>query len=115
MALLPNHILISVLFRNIVQLESENPRYIAIRGLGRNQLGVDLEEHVWETATKVGAVDGGMASRLWVVDVLTTAAEQLHRLCVRSVRECNGEQRVIMAKYSGTASKVALFELFQLV
>jgi hypothetical protein len=61
MTFLPNHILISVLLRNIMQLESKNPWYVAVQSLGWDQLRIDLEEHVGETATKVGSVNRGMA------------------------------------------------------
>lgn len=113
MALLADHILVSVLLGDIVQLESENTGHITVRALWWHQLGVDLEEHVRETAAKVSAVDRGMSARFGVVNVLAAAAEQLDRFGVGDVRECNREQRVVVAEHSGAASEIALLELFQ--
>lgn len=115
MALLADHILVSVLLGDIVQLESENTGHITVRALGWHQLRVDLEEHVGETAAKVSAVDRSMSARFGVVNVLAAAAEQLDRFGVRDIGERNREQRVVVAEHSGAASEIALFELFQLL
>jgi hypothetical protein len=113
--LLADHILVSVLLGDIVQLESENTGHITVRALRWHQLRVDLEEHVGETAAKVSAVDRGMSARFGVVNVLTAAAEELDRFGVRDVGERNREQRVVVAEHSGATSEIALFELFQLL
>jgi len=114
MALLADHILVSVLLGNIMQLESENTGHIAVCALGWDQLRVHLEKHVGETAAEVGAVNRRMSARLGVVDVLAAAAKQLDRFGVWDIGERNWEQRVVVAKHSGAASEIALFELFQL-
>lgn len=113
-ALFPNHVLVSVLLGHVVQLESKDPGHIAVCALGGNQLWVDLEEHVWETAAVVGAVDRGVAGRFGVVDVLAAAAEQLHRLGVRDVGQGNWEKWVVVAQNAGAAAEITLLEFFQL-
>ena len=75
MTFLSNHILVSVLFGYIMQFESENPGHITIGTLGGYQLRVDLEEHMVETASEIGAVDRCMTSRFGVVNVFTAATE----------------------------------------
>lgn len=115
MTLLADHVLVSVLLGDIVQLESENTGHVAVSALWWHQLGVDLEEHVREAAAKVSAVDRSMSARFRVVNVLAAAAEQLDRFGVGDVRERNREQRVVVAEHSGATSEIALLELFQLL
>lgn len=113
--LFPDHVLVSVLFGDIVQFEAKDPGHIAVSALWWDQLWVDLEQHVWETASIVGTVDRGVAGRFGVVDVLAAAAEQLHRLGVRDVGQGNGQQWVVVAQNARAAAEITLLELFQLL
>ena len=68
-----------------VDLEAVAPGRMALGGLGGRQGGVDLEEDLGEGGAEVGAVDGGVAARLWVVEVLAAGAPELDGLLVGNV------------------------------
>ena len=77
-----------------VDLEAVAARHVALYRLGGDEGGVDLEDDVVEGGAKVRAVDGGVAGRLGVVNVLAASAVQLNGLDVGNVGEAHGEERV---------------------
>ncbi len=73
-----------------VDLEAKDARHVAGSALLRDQGRVDLEEDVVEGGAEVGAVDGGVARRFRVVDVLALGAVHLHRPLVWDVGLAHG-------------------------
>lgn len=67
-----------------------------------------------EGGAEEGAIDGGVARRFRVVDVLASGAVEFHGLVVGDVGESHGEERVRMAHYAGTLAKVTLFVFLEL-
>lgn len=67
-----------------------------------------------ERSPEVGAVDGEVAGRLWVVEVFTARAVQLHGGRVGDVGLAHGEERLGFAHYAGAFAEVGFFELFEL-
>lgn len=74
-----------------VDLEAVAPGRMALGGFGGRQGGVDLEENLGKGGAKVGAVDGGVAARLGVVEVLAAGAPQLDGLLVGDVGQADGQ------------------------
>lgn len=100
--------------RGGVDLEAVDAGHVPLDGLQGDKGGVDLEEDVVEGGAEVGAVDSGVAGRLWIIDVLAASAVQLDGLEVGHVGEAHGQQRVGLAHDAGALSEVALLVLFQL-
>jgi len=98
-----------------VDLEAVAPGRVALDGLGGRQGGVDLEEDLGEGGAEVGAVDGGVAARLWVVEVLAPGAPELDGLLVRDVSQADGQEGVRVAVDAGAFAEVGLLVLLQLV
>lgn len=98
-----------------VDLEAVAPGRVALGGLGGRQGGVDLEENLGEGRAEVGAVDGGVAARLWVVEVLAPGAPELNGLLVGDVGEADGEEGVRVAVNAGAFAEVCLLVLLELV
>lgn len=98
-----------------VDLEAVAPGRVALGGLGGRQGGVDLEEDLGEGGAEVGAVDGGVAARLWVVEVLAAGAPELDRLLVGDVGQADGQEGVRVAVDAGTFAEVCLLILLQLI
>lgn len=94
-----------------VHAEPKDLGLVAPAGLCRHEGRVDLEEDVVEAGPEVGSVDGGVARRLRVVNVLALGAKELDRLQARVVARPEGQQRVAVAEDPRAASEVALFEL----
>lgn len=97
-----------------VDLEAVAPGRVALGGLGGRQGGVDLEEDLGEGGAEVGAVDGGVAARLWVVEVLAPGAPQLDGLLVGYVGQADGQEGVRVAVDAGAFAKVCLLVLLEL-
>lgn len=89
---------------------SSRPRHT----LGRDQSGVDHEEHVSERTTKVGPVDGAVTGGFGGVEILAAGAVKFDGFLVRNVRETEGEEGLAVAEYSRTATKVSLLVFFDL-
>lgn len=75
-----------------VNLESIDPRAVALVALGGHQRWVHLEQDVVEAGPKVRAIDGGVTRRLWVIDVLALGAVELHGFDVGVVRLAHGKE-----------------------
>lgn len=97
-----------------VDLEAVAPGRVALGGLGGRQGGVDLEEDLGEGGAEVGAVDGGVAARLWVVEVLAAGAPELDGLLVGDVGQADGQEGVRVAVDAGAFAEVSLFILLEL-
>ena len=95
-------------------LEAENAWHMPCLTLLRDQGRVDLEENVVEGGAEVGAVDGGVARGLWVVDVLTFGAVHLHGFLVGDIGLAHGEEWVGVADYAGTFAEVGFFVFVKL-
>lgn len=54
-----------------MNFETVYPRGISLVAFGGDERGVDLEYDVVERSAKVGPIDGGMARRFRIVDILT--------------------------------------------
>jgi hypothetical protein len=97
-----------------VHLKAEDPGLVAALALGRQHVGVHLEEDVVEGGAEVGAVDDGVARRLWVVEVFAAGAVELHGGGVCDVGLAHGEERLGLAHDAGALAEVGLFELLEL-
>lgn len=98
-----------------VDLEAVAPGRVALGGLGGRQGGVDLEEDLGEGGAEVGAIDGGVAARLWVVEVLAAGAPELDGLLVGDVGQADGQEGVRVAVDAGAFAEVCLLVLLELV
>lgn len=98
-----------------VDLEAVAPGRVALGGLGGRQGGVDLEEDLGERGAEVGAVDGGVAARLGVVEVLAAGAPELDGLLVGDVGQADGQEGVRVAVDAGAFAEVGLLVLLELV
>ena len=97
-----------------MDLEAVDAGDVALNRLEGHEGRVDLEEDVVEGGAKVGAVDGGVSGRLWVVRVLAARAVELDGFEVRDVGEAHREEGVGLAHDAGAFAKVALLVLFEL-
>jgi hypothetical protein len=98
-----------------VDLESVASGRVALDGLGWRQGGVDLEENLGEGGAEVCAVDGGMAARLGIVEVLAPGAPELDRLLVRDVGQADGQEGMRVAVDARAFSKVGLLIFLELI
>lgn len=98
-----------------VDLEAVAPGRVALGGLGGRQGGVDLEEDLGEGGAEVGAVNSGVAARLWVVEVLAPGAPELDGLLVGNVGQANGQEWVRVAMDAGAFAEICLLVLLKLV
>lgn len=87
---------------------------VAAAGFFGDEGWVDLEEDVVERGAEVGAVDGGVARGLGVVEVFAFGAVELYAFLVRDVGEAHGEEGVVLAHYAGAFAEVAFFVFFEL-
>lgn len=97
-----------------VDLETIDPGFVATATLLGVEGGVNLEQDGVERGTEVRAINGGMARRLGVVDILTFRAVQLHSALVRQVGLANGQERMAIAHHTGALSKVAFLVFLKL-
>lgn len=74
--------------------EAVYARNVPLHALGGDQRRVYLEHDVVERGAKVGAVNGGVARRLGVVNILAACAVELDGLLVGNVREAHGQEGV---------------------
>lgn len=98
-----------------VDLEAVAPGRVALDGLGGRQGGVDLEEDLGEGGAEIGAVDGGVAARLWVVEILAPGTPELDGLLVGDVGQADGQEGVRVAMDAGAFAEVGLLILLELI
>lgn len=80
---------------------------------GRQDVGIDHEEHVREGAAEKGAVNGTVTATLGRVDVLASWTEELDGLLERIVAETDGKQRLLIAEHARATAKVGALVLFE--
>lgn len=98
-----------------MHLEAVAARDVPLDALCRHQGGVHLEEDVVERGAEVSAVDGGVARRLGVVDILASRAVQLDGLGVGHVREPHRQQGVRRTHDARALAEVGLLILLELL
>lgn len=94
--------------------ESKDTGFVTAHALLGVKSGVDLEKNAVERRPEIGAVDGGMARRLGVVDILAFRAEEFNGAHVRDVVLAHREQRVSITHNTGAFAKIAPFVFVKL-
>lgn len=100
--------------RGSVYFEAVDAGDVSLDALGGDERWVDLEDDVVEGGAEVGTVDGGVARRLWVVEVLAAGAVELDWFEVGDIGETHGEEGMGVAVDARAFSKLGLFVLVEL-
>lgn len=94
--------------------ESKDTGFVTAHALLGVKSGVDLEKNAVERRPEIGTVDGSMARRLGVVDILTFCAEEFNGAHIRDVVLAHREQRMAITHNTGTFAKIAPFVFVKL-
>ena len=97
-----------------MNLESKDPRHMPRPALLRYQRRIHLKDDVVEGRAEVGAVDGGVAGCLGVVDVLAFGAVHLYGFLVGEVGLAHGQEGVGVAEDAGAFAEIGFFVFVEL-
>lgn len=94
--------------------EAVDARDVSLDALGGDERRVDLEDDVVEGGAEVGTVDGSVARRLWVVEILAAGAVELDGFEVGDIGEAHGEEGMGVAVDARAFPKLGLLILVEL-
>ncbi|KAI4141541.1 MAG: hypothetical protein LQ341_003499 [Variospora aurantia] len=96
-----------------MHLEAKYPRRVPLFRFFWHEGREDLEKDIGEAGAKVGTVDGGVAGRFRVVEVLAAGAVELDRGGGGEVRQAGREERVPVAEDARAFAEVRTYHFAQ--